>query len=340
MSFNIADFIRTNKAIFIWLAFGAILYLFRDMFGLVFITYVMCFITFSVTEWWREKLKINRRLCIIAVYLMFCLLIGLFLFSLVPRLLNETRSFSEQLPRAMRIIEQWAQASAEESRIFAPAFEQIKIYLTPEQVVLKAWGMSRAFLEKSLQYTSWFVLGLVFSFLIMMDLPRLVKSARELRETRLASVYEETADSVVLFAKTVGENFRAQVLISLLDAALAAAGLYLLGVNGVALLATLVFACGLIPVLGGFISAVPIFLMAVNTGGVSLGVWAMMMMIGISLLEVYFFNPRILSAVMHINPVMALIILYIAYSLAGIWGMLLGLPVAVHIYRRLTCPAS
>jgi predicted PurR-regulated permease PerM len=41
---------------------------------------------------------------------------------------------------------------------------------------------------------------------------------------------------------------------------------------------------------------------------------------------------------MHINPVMTLIILYIAHSVIGMWGMLLGVPIAVYIYRKISMP--
>lgn len=336
MDRDIAGFVHANKTVFIWLAFALLLYLFRDMFGLVFITFIMCFLANSLSGLLRRMLRIGRRLSIGVVYCLFLLIVSGFLFFLVPTLVAEARSFGEQLPGVVRVIDAWAQANADESRVLVPMLEHVRDYLTPEQMILKGWSFARAALEYAMQYASWFLLGLMFSFLIMMDLPRLEKSVKALRGTRVSAVYEETADSVVLFARAVGENFRAQLMISAVDTVLAAIGLLLLGVKSVALLVTLVFFCGLVPVLGGFISAVPIFLMAVNTGGVMLGVWSMLMMIGISLLEAYFLNPRIVSSVMDINPVMTLIILYIAYSLAGIWGMLLGLPVAVYIYRRIT----
>ena len=62
------------------------------------------------------------------------------------------------------------------------------------------------------------------------------------------------------------------------------------------------------------------------------------MIIVIHLLEAYVLNPRIVSSVMHINPVMTLIILYIAHGLIGMWGMLLGVPIAVYIYRKINKP--
>ena len=80
--------------------------------------------------------------------------------------------------------------------------------------------------------------------------------------------------------------------------------------------------------------------MAINSGGITLGLWAVVMIIAIHMLEAYVLNPRIVSSVMHINPVMTLIILYIAHSVIGMWGMLLGVPIAVYIYRKITKPVT
>lgn len=333
MTFNIKTFIRENKVVFIWAAFGALLFLFRDLFGLVFITYVMCFITHSVTETAHHKFKLNRRFVVVVVYLIFLIAIAALATLVLPRLLGEARNFGEQIPVSLRKIESWA-ATLDNSYAL-PALERVREFLSPDQMIMRGWTIGRAFLEKGLQYGSWFFIGLLFSFLIMLDLPKLLRGVRSLRFTRLAEVYDETADSVALFAKVVGENFRAQLIISAVNTLLTAIGLYFLGVKAIVLLCTVVFFCGLIPVLGVFISSVPIFLMAVNTGGIMLGLWSMVLVVVIHAIEAYFLNPRIVSAVMSINPVMTLIILYIAHSLIGIWGMLLGVPISVYIYRQI-----
>jgi len=335
MIFSIANFAHTNKVILIWTAFAGLLYLFREMFGLVFITYVMCFVTHGLTHRLYRAVKLHRRFMVVVIYLLFLILVVGFLFFLVPRLLVEAKNFSEQLPKTLNTIETWVDTNLSENDALITVSDRIKTYLTPEEVINKGWGRGLGALERSIHYASWFFLGLLFSFLIMLDLPRLTRSVRALRFTRLASVYEETAGSVMLFAKVVGENFRAQMMVSAVNTTLTAIGLQLMGIGAIVLLSTLVFFCGLIPVLGVFISSVPIVLMAVNTGGVTLGLWAAVMIICIHLLEAYVLNPRIVSAVMHVNPVITLIILYIAHSLIGLWGMLLGVPVSVYIYRQL-----
>ena len=336
MSFSIARFARTNKVFLIWTAFAALMYLFRDMFGLVFITYIMCFITGGLThKLHRSSAKLRRRFTVVVIYMLFLAAITCFIFFVMPRLFSEAKNFTDQLPKTLETINTWLDSNLSENESLASVSDRIKTLLTPDQMILRGWGMGFKALEKGVHYVSWFFLGLLFSFLIMLDLPRLTRSVRALRFTRLSAVYEETADSVMLFAKVVGENFRAQIMISAVNTSLTFIGLQILGVGGTVLLCTVVFICGLIPVLGVFISSVPIILMAVNTGGVTLGGWAVMMIVIIHLIEAYILNPRIVSAVMHINPVMTLIILYIAHSLIGMWGMLLGVPISVYIYRQL-----
>lgn len=336
MMFSISEFIKVNRVYFIWAIFCFVLYLFRDMLGLVFMTFIMGFIASSIAHRLRRKYKFNRRMVIVCVYLLFLMGVIAFLRYIPSKLLSETITFTEQLPNTIKSLNDWFEGEFANNKVLAPMYSQLKETVKPETTVVSAWNFLRNVLEKSIHYMGWFFLAMLFSFLIMFDLPKLSKSVRNLRFTRLSDTYRETSDSIVLFAKVVGENFRAQLIISAINTILTALCLYLLNVKAVALLSTIVFMCGLIPVLGMWISSVPIILMAVNTGGIELGVWALVVIIVIHMLEAYVLNPRIVSSVMHINPVMTLIILYIAHEIIGLWGMLLGVPIAVYIYRKIS----
>lgn len=340
MTFNISEFIRVNRVYFIWAVFVGLLYLFRNLFGLVFITFIMCFIVSDIMHRLRRKYRFNRRTIVISIYLSFLMGVIAFLVYVPPRILSETINFTEQLPESISSVKSWLNTNLERNEVIAPLLPQIKEALLPETVVVSAWNIVRGMLEKGLHYFGWFFLAMLFSFLIMFDLPELSRGVRRLRFTRLAESYRETADSIILFAKVVGENFRAQLLISAINTILTAFGLYFLGIKAIVLLCTIVFMCGLIPVLGMWISSVPIVLMAINSGGMQLGVWALLMICAIHILEAYVLNPRIVSSVMHINPVMTLIILYIAHSMIGMWGMLLGVPISVYVYRKISKPGE
>jgi len=334
--FSISEFIRVNRFYFIWTAFLGMLYLFRSLFGLVFMTFIMCFIFAGIAHKLRRRFHWNRRAIVFCIYLLFLIGNVVFLVYVPSELLSETISFTEQLPKSIHSLRSWVNTTFENNEMAAPIIAQVEAAISPEKTVIKAWSVARGILERGLHYIGWFYLAMLFSFLILLDLPELSLGIRRLRYTKLAETYKETADSILLFAKVVGENFRAQLFISAINTTLTAIGLYVLGVKAVALLCAIVFICGLIPVLGMLISSVPIVLMAVNSGGIYLGLWALLMIIGIHLLEAYVLNPRIVSSVMHINPVMTLIILYIAHSLLGMWGMLLGVPIAVYFYRKIS----
>ena len=90
----------------------------------------------------------------------------------------------------------------------------------------------------------------------------------------------------------------------------------------------------MIPVLGTFISSAPIVLVAVNTTGPGHALWAIAMILVVHTVETYVLNPRIMAAMFKISPVVTLMILYVGHKLFGLWGMVLGVPVSVFIFRH------
>jgi predicted PurR-regulated permease PerM len=182
-------------------------------------------------------------------------------------------------------------------------------------------------------FGTYFILSSLFSFLILFDFPNLRERVLALRDTRFRDVYDETADSVAKYALAVGYTFQAQIGIAVLNTLLTAIGLAILDIGTVTLLSSIVFFAGLIPVWGTFISSIPILLLAFNNGGIALGLKAGGMIVLVHVVEAYILNPRIVSAVFKINPLLTLIILYLGHSLFGMWGVLLGVPTAVYVYR-------
>ncbi len=172
------------------------------------------------------------------------------------------------------------------------------------------------------------LLALLFSFLISLDTSRLGEEVRNLRNSRLRHFYEETALPVMRFGYVVGRTIQAQAMIAIVNTALTFIGLALLGVPSLAVLSMIVFLCSFIPVLGVFMSTIPIVLVAINSGGLNLAILTVLMVIVIHAIEAYGLNPMIYGKHLKINPVFVLIILFIGHHSFGVWGMLLGVPVA------------
>lgn len=177
-----------------------------------------------------------------------------------------------------------------------------------------------------------FLLALLFSFLIVFDLPNLTEHVRSLERTRLKFIYVEVADGIYNFSRVLGQALEAQFFIALVNSLLTAIGIVIIGLGShVAFLSMIVFLCSFIPVVGVFVSSVPICLIALQLMGLKTMIFAIIMITVIHLVEGYILNPRIYGSRMRINPVIVLFILTIAGKLFHIWGLVLGVPVFSYI---------
>lgn len=346
MAFDIAQFLRTNKTLAIWIAFFGLVWLanYYGLFGLVFITYILCFLFEGPIERLAAKTRLPRTLWAVVIYVVFLAVVLSLLSSVVPKLGAESTSFLKKLPDTLEKLrshlDQWAWLAPD----MAAPISKVKDYLALEALVgVKAETLFTLAVNSFNQittYVSTFLLGTLFSFLIMLDFPNLRAKTIALRDSRLRDIYDVTARSVVRFAVVVGMGFRAQMMIAGVNTVLTAVGMYVLGIEPVMLLSTVVFFCGLIPVLGTFISSAPIVLVAVNTTGPGHALWAIVMIIIVHTIETYVLNPRIVAAMFKISPLVTLMILYVGHKLFGLWGMVLGVPVSVFLYRHVILGAE
>lgn len=181
--------------------------------------------------------------------------------------------------------------------------------------------------------TSTFLLSILFSFLIVLDMPRLAASVRELEYTKLRFVYLSVADEIRDFSRVLGRSLEAQLLVAIVNSILTAIGITLLGIGQhVAFLSVIVFFCSFIPVIGVIISSVPICLVALQASGIQTMLMAVLLITVIHLIEGYILNPRIYGSYMRINPVIILIILTVGGKLFGFWGLLLGVPFCTYLF--------
>ncbi len=183
-----------------------------------------------------------------------------------------------------------------------------------------------------------FLLAILLSFLIVLDFDRLQHELSSWRNSTVGKFFHEAAASVVEFSEVVGTAFQCQLVVALVNAAITSVGLAILDIQPALLLTTIVFLFGLIPVLGVWISSVPIILIAFNDHGLGTAIAAVGLITGVHLIEAYILNPRIYAARFHLNPVIVLIILLVGHELFGVWGMLLGIPVTHYVLNVAQVP--
>lgn len=381
MAFSLDQFYRINRKALIWLVLAVVVWLLRDFFGLMFLTFVIAFFAMPVARWGHERLRLPYRLSLVMVYVLFLGLLAGFVRFATPNIVNEgtrlianlgaiqerlldiSHRFAVQYPvlyqpvagylRSLlnpeaeaRLRERMAEKRRELEQL-SPARDDASVQaykeqlqLAEEQLLLDSLFAERAehlqayapqLVDFLYQATVTTALALLFSFLILLDLRRLQQHLHALEGSRLHDFYMEAAGPVVRFASVIGQGLRAQAMIAVVNTVLTLLGLLLLGVPSLAVLSAIVFVFSFIPVLGVFISTTPIVLVALNAGGVELAASAVVMIIVVHAVEAYGLNPLIYGRSLNLNPVLTLIILFVAYHAFGVWGMLLGVPTARYL---------
>jgi predicted PurR-regulated permease PerM len=224
---------------------------------------------------------------------------------------------SKRRPILQPLVEELLAGTDEEKGTLKNAFERLK---TGVGVV---WGLGSSFF-----------LSLLFSFLIVMDLPKLTRQVQGLANTKIGFIYSEVAENIRDFGKVVGRALEAQLFIAVTNTVLTGIGIYFMGLPPLAFLCTIVFFCSFIPVAGVFISSVPICLVALQQSGISLMLIAIALILVIHFIEAYFLNPRIYGHHLRMNAVLVLIVLTIGGTLFGFWGLVLGLPIMNYVFRQ------
>jgi predicted PurR-regulated permease PerM len=382
-TFSLNEFYQRNRRVIIWVILFGLLWLLRDFFAVVFLSFVIAIVAAPAAEVAMRRLRMPHWLAVTAVYVILLVALGSFVRFVVPSVASELNRMIVNLPATeMTLIETKnrlvarypslrepingflrsalpderlvvieLELSAERNRLgiteadvsaaaesaAVPTGPLVEYFNRQDQLVLNALMAGQFQLVRqyapavvNLLYraTATTLLALLFSYMILIDLNRIKAGISRLRNSRLGDFYEEAAQPIARFGILLGRAIEAQAAIAVTNTVLTLIGLLLLDIPLVAMLSVIVFVCSFVPVLGVFISTTPIVLVALNTGGPPLSLAAVALVIVIHAVEAYLLNPLIYGRHLKLNPVLTLIILYVGYHAFGLWGMLLGVPVA------------
>lgn len=349
---------RSKPSLFrvlVWGGVFGVVFILRSFFLLLFLTFVFGYVLNRGVNRLQDLIphRPTRVVLVTTLFLGVLVAVGVFL---VPRAKDQTVLFVTQLPQYVQRLDQELGALGERYPLVANAIPELgehgpsalgksRVAALLQQVfslaehpegqnkVNQLLDLVRGVGGRVAAIASAFLLALLFSFLIILDLPRLSASVRSLEKSRLDFVYREVAGSIRDFATVLGKSLEAQFTIAVANSILTAVGVSLLGLgSSMAFLTVIVFLCSFIPVLGVFISSVPICLIALQASGLTTMLLAIVMITVIHLIEGYVLNPRIYGSYMRINPVIVLFILTIGAKLFQIWGLVLGVPICTYIF--------
>lgn len=337
------------QKIFAIVLFITLASVFRSFFGIFLITFLFSYLFLELAHtlhsWVQSSVvrvqntrtqkflvsltSINSLITLL--YIGFIVVLGFILSTLVPHLLLEGGSFVRDIPAMLGRV-QMEIARLEGTFHLSLGFDSaMKEFFNPDSV--------QALLSEALQnlknagiFLFEFILALMLSYIFLMDRHRIGEYLATIRHTHFAFLYDEYRAFFSKVGRGFGLVFKAQSFIAIANALLTVLGLVFISFAFgkpfpyMVTLALIVFVFGFIPVLGTFLSSVPILIIAYTYGGVPAVLSVVAMVTFVHAVEAYYLNPRIVSSYMELPVFLTFVILLVSERLFGLVGLLVGVP--------------
>jgi len=124
----------------------------------------------------------------------------------------------------------------------------------------------------------------------------------------------------------VGGFFRGQLFVALMVGALSAFGFWIIDLPFWLVIGAIAGFFNLVPLVGPFIGGAIGFLVGTVTGGVGLGLRAALVELVVQQLDNHIVSPMVMRRTVQLHPATVVLALLAGGTLAGFWGVLLGVP--------------
>ena len=307
---------------------------------------ILAYLLYPIISWLEGKLpgqgkwSSARRTSLIAViFIIVLVIIGLLTFYIITGVVS---SFSTLLKNAPQLFSQGLQT-------FHGWLSSIQQWLpseTQQQIGNSLQGvgttlgnaMKNAFAKGLSVVSSTF--GLIVSFIALpVFLFYILKDWEKLRSSFYSAFSPQIAKYVRgvvgVIDRVLGRWIRAQLMLSAVVAVLTFIGLMALGIKLAPALAALQGLMEFVPILGPWIGGAVgvIVVLAIAPAKV---IWVVVVYLAVQLLENILLVPRIHGSIMRIHPAMILILLPLGAFVAGLWGIILIVPLtatAIELYK-------
>lgn len=343
----------------IWVALIAIVFLLRHLFPIFFLTFVLSYIGNTAVKALGNRIP-NRKVRVVIVYAALLGVLSGVALLVIPRMVQEARNLARlyitteaarpdapETAEPVGVIEREALKMIDALIVGVAGRETFLEFRESEAYALIVTrlhnGLTNAtprvvraltiFANNAFILTTHFIISIILSFLMLWNLPETQQRMKRFAYGRTAEIYAEIAPSLRAFGIMLGRAFEAQTVVAIVNASLSSIAFVALGLPSIALLATVVFFCSYIPILGMILSTIPAALLALKIGGVTHVLWVIVAILIIHAIEAYLLNPLIYGRHLRLHPLAVLVILLVGENLFGVWGLLLGVPIAAFIFR-------
>lgn len=263
------------------------------------------------------------------VYLLFLCITALIVSLLVPLVARQVSQVVEHFPDYL------AEAQASVRRVAArfgqePNFqldaEHVRAWLSAEdnrQTVTRYMTGLRSVTTSLLSGLIIFVIGPVMAFYLLVDLPRLERGMMALIPPPRRQEIRGLMDRI---GQAVGGFFRGQLLVALFVGVASSIGLWAIGLPFWLLVGMVAGVFNLVPLVGPFIGGGLAVVIALISGRPLTAVWAALVLLVVQQIDNHLISPNVMGRTVQLHPVVVMLALLVGASIAGLFGMLVIVP--------------
>ncbi len=167
------------------------------------------------------------------------------------------------------------------------------------------------------------VLGPVMAFYLLVDLPRLRRGAMALIPPGRREEIRGLMDRI---GQAVGGFFRGQLLVALFVGVASSIGLWAIGLPFWLLVGMVAGIFNLVPLVGPFIGGGLAVIIALVSGEPLKAVWAALVLLVVQQIDNHLISPNVMGRTVQLHPVVVMLALLVGASFAGLFGMLVIVP--------------
>jgi predicted PurR-regulated permease PerM len=344
------SFFKRNRRLIFFVLGIAVVFVLLGVFWDVLLPFIcgliLAYLLYPVISWLEKRLPVQgkwssarRTSLIIIIFVVVLVVIGLLAFYMIAGVVGPFSTLVKNAPQyfteGLQTLQDWFKDFRES--IPPETNQQIEgavqdLGTTLGTAMKSAFGKGLAAIAGTFGFILGFVALPMFLFFILKDWEKLSSSFYSAFSPQLA---KHVRGVVGVIDNVLGRWIRAQLMLSVVVAVLTFIGLAALGIPLAPALAAFQGIMEFVPILGPWIGGAVGVIVTLAIAPEK-AIWVAIVYLAVQLLENILLVPRIHGTYMRIHPAMILVLLPLGAFIAGVWGIILIVPLtalAVQLYK-------
>ncbi|NMB35314.1 MAG: AI-2E family transporter [Firmicutes bacterium] len=320
--------LKEISKIFLWIVLlvGLIWFLSRIswVMQLIIVSLLIVYVLFPVTEWLKKWRRISHFVAVAVAFLIFLLLIIAILSIIIPIVQREAKEIVRDFPFYIR----QAQYYLTELSDYLTTFD-----LDPElmNILLQLPAKIQPALEELASYSISLFFSMVDIFFILFIVFYLLYDFQNVRHSIIKLVpeaYERYARDIMrIIDQNIGGYIRGNIVRCSLVGIFTGVLLSIFGMPYALLLGIIAGILNIILYIGPYIAALPALILSFSADTPSTFV-TLVIYVAVQTVDGILLSPLLLGKAVRLRPITVIVSLLVGQQLAGVLGMILGVPVA------------